>query len=123
MHEFSIALSIKDIAEEETRKANASFIEKIVLEIGELAGVEIDSLNFVWDSAVIGSVLQNAEKNIIVIPGKAECLDCGEGFKVDQYFNECPRCNSMATSLIKGRELRVKSLSLVFDEIEQMSKV
>lgn len=123
MHEFSIALSIRDIAEEEAKKAGASSVEKIVLEIGELAGVEFDSLNFVWESAVRGSVLENAEKVVLKTPGKAKCLDCSEVFTADQYFNTCTRCGSLATQLIQGRELRVKSLSLVFDEIEQTANI
>ena len=66
MHELSIALGIVKIAEDETKKANAKKVTKIELEIGELSGVEIESLNFVWQSAIKDSVLEFCEKEIIL---------------------------------------------------------
>ena len=76
MHELSIALGIVKIAEDETKKANAKKVTKIELKIGVLAGVEIDSLNFVWSSAVEDTVLEFAEKEVVVINGMGKCIDC-----------------------------------------------
>ena len=44
MHEMSIALGIVKIAEEEVVKHEAKYISEIVLEIGELSGIELDSV-------------------------------------------------------------------------------
>ncbi len=112
MHEFSIALSIVEIADEEAKKANA-IVEKIELEIGELSGVELDALNFVWEAAVKNSVLAEAEKNIRIIKGEASCLDCGHQYPALQFFSQCPACSSMMTTLTRGRELKVKAITLL----------
>lgn len=112
MHEFSIALSIVDIASDEVQKNRAKGVEKIDLEIGKLSGVEIDSLKFVWDPAVKDTVLEAARRNIIEIDGLSVCQDCGHSFSSDYLFNECPECGSMFTTLKSGKELRVKSLTL-----------
>ena len=112
MHEFSIALSIVDIAREEVVKNNALGVEKIDLEIGKLSGVEIDSLKFVWEPAVKDTVLENAQRDIEEIRGISECHDCGHVFPAEYLFNECPACGSLVTILQKGKELRVKSLTL-----------
>ena len=48
MHELSIAMGIVRIAENEIAKVNAQKVEQIELEIGTLAGIEIDALDFVW---------------------------------------------------------------------------
>jgi len=76
MHELSIALGIVDIAKKETQKAHAQKVELIELEIGTLAGIEFDSLDFVWPSAVKDTVLEHAKKKIHIIEGKAKCGDC-----------------------------------------------
>lgn len=112
MHELSIALSIVDIAEKEAAKAKARKVDLIELEIGTLAGIEFDSLEFVWPSAVKDTVLENAERKIKVIQGEAKCSDCGTVFKLDNIYDACPKCKSYLKGILKGKELLVKSLEI-----------
>ncbi|MGZ0014708.1 hydrogenase maturation nickel metallochaperone HypA/HybF [Yeosuana sp. AK3] len=112
MHELSIALGIVDIAEKETKKAQKSKVDLIELEIGTLAGIEFDSLDFVWPIAVKNSVLEFALKKIKVIHGEAKCSDCDTVFKLDHVYDSCPNCNSYLKVIIKGKELLVKSLEV-----------
>ncbi|MCX2720361.1 hydrogenase maturation nickel metallochaperone HypA [Lentiprolixibacter aurantiacus] len=110
MHEMSIAMSIVKIAEEEARKANVRHFSAIDLEIGTLAGIEFDALDFVWEAAVQQTVLEKAEKRIIKIPGRARCADCNEEYPVSFIYDNCPSCGSYLKSILQGKELRVKSL-------------
>ena len=112
MHELSIALGIVKIAEDETKKANAKKVDLIELEIGTLAGIEFDSLDFVWPSAVKDTVLENAEKSTIIIEAKGKCLDCDTIFDLKNVFDPCPKCNSFLKGIIQGKELRVKSIEV-----------
>ncbi|MCE2611696.1 hydrogenase maturation nickel metallochaperone HypA [Flavobacteriaceae bacterium D16] len=112
MHEMSIALSIVKIAEEEARKAKVTQFAAIDLEIGTLAGIEFDALDFVWEAAVQKTVLEKAEKRIIKIPGKANCSDCGQEFTLSFVYDNCPSCGSYLKHIVQGKELRVKSLEL-----------
>lgn len=112
MHELSIALGIVKIAEEETTKANATKVDLIELEIGTLAGIEFDSLDFVWPAAVKGTVLEHAKKNTIIIRAKAKCLDCDTVFDIEHIFDSCPVCESFLKGIIQGKELRVKSIEV-----------
>ena len=113
MHELSIAMGIVRIAENETAKANAEKVVKIELEIGVLAGVELDSLNFVWESAVKDSVLEKAEKEISVIEGKGKCADCDTVFEMEYIYDICPKCSSNFKGILQGKELRVKALEVI----------
>jgi hydrogenase nickel incorporation protein HypA/HybF len=113
MHELSIVLSIVDIADEEVKKHNAHHVDSINLEIGAVAGVEFDALNFVWDAAVKNSVLDGASRHIDVVKAKARCIDCGCVFEVNDRFQACPVCHDYFTELLQGKELKVKSLTLV----------
>ena len=110
MHELSIVMGIVDLASEQVRRAGRRQVDRIDLDIGSLAGVELDALDFAWQSAVRRTVLQDAERRINRIPGKARCLDCGAVFPVSELYEPCPRCGEYLTELVQGKELRVKSL-------------
>ena len=112
MHELSIAMGIVDIAQKEIDKVNANKVDLIVLEIGTLAGIEMDALDFVWPSAVKDTVLEHATKKINIIHGEAKCSDCDTIFKLDNIYDACPNCNSYLKGIIKGKELLVKSLEV-----------
>jgi hydrogenase nickel incorporation protein HypA/HybF len=113
MHELSIALGIVKIAEDETAKAKAEKVVKIELEVGVLSGIELDSLNFVWDSAVKSTVLETAEKVIDVVEGVGKCVDCDTEFEMENIYDCCPNCGSNFKSVLKGKELRVKTLEVI----------
>lgn len=112
MHELSVAMGIVNIAEKEIKKANKNKVTLIELEIGSISGVELDSLEYVWDIAVKDTVLENAEKVIDFIEAEAKCLECDTKFSVENVYDNCPKCKSYFKDIIKGKELRVKSLEV-----------
>ncbi|MBT8205957.1 MAG: hydrogenase maturation nickel metallochaperone HypA [Eudoraea sp.] len=112
MHEMSIALSIVKIAEEEARKARVKHFAAIDMEIGTLAGIEFDALDFVWQAAVQETVLEKAKKRIVKIPAKARCGECDEVYSLEYIHDNCPKCASFLKTILQGKELRVKSLEL-----------
>ena len=112
MHEMSIAMSIVKKKKKEARKAQVSQFAAIEMEIGTLAGIEFDALDFVWEAAVQSSVLENAEKRITKIPARARCGDCQKEYLIEFIHDNCPECGSFLKTIIQGKELRVKSLEL-----------
>lgn len=113
MHELSIAMGIVKIAEEETAKANAKAVEKIELVIGSLAGVELDSLHYVWKTATKETVLENAELDIEFLEAKAKCLECETTFVMENIYDSCPKCNSYFKDILQGKELKIKALEVI----------
>ena len=113
MHELSIITSIVDIASEHVRKAHAQRVESIELEIGELSGVEWTALDFAWEVGVQRSVLEQAERQINRIEGRAKCADCGKEFTMKALFDPCPACGSFFNEILSGKELRVKALTVI----------
>lgn len=112
MHELSVVMGIVKIAEQEALKGGAIKIERIELEIGNLAGIDFQALDFVWDSAVQGTMLERAEREIIQIEGKATCSDCDHEFEIEKYYDPCPNCNSFLKIIQQGKELRIKALEV-----------
>lgn len=110
MHELSIAMSIVESAEEAARQSGCRTISRIDLEIGTLAGVEPDALDFAWPSAIKDTMLQHAERHINYIQARAQCMDCGTTFDTPARMSPCPSCGERFTFLLRGEELRIVSL-------------
>ena len=105
MHELSIALSIINLAIKEAEKSNATRVSELELEIGEMAGVNIEALEFSMSIAMQNTILEGAKVRIVAV-----CRDCKTRFSPVSMFDPCPRCYSHEIEFLRGRELRLKSL-------------
>lgn len=112
MHELSIVHSIVDIAREQVQQHQAQRVDHIELEIGTLAGIEWDSLEFAWPLAVQGTVLAAAERSIERIQARARCCDCSHEYDIQAAFDPCPICGELFSDLLQGQEMRVKALTV-----------
>ncbi len=110
MHELSIALNIVELAVEEAHRNNAGMVVQVEVEIGTMSGVEIEALQFAWDSAILGTPAEKASLEIKVIQAEARCLDCENLFPVQNFFVQCPQCGSYRYEIFQGRELKIRSL-------------
>ena len=110
MHELSIVMGIIDIAEEQVQKAHAKNVDSIELQIGSMAGIEMDALDFSWQAAVKNTVLENAERIIDHVPAKAKCSNCDHEFMIHEPFDPCPICDNHFITFLQGKEMRVKAL-------------
>lgn len=115
MHEFSIALSIIEIAEKESKAANANSITELVLDIGTQSGIEVYALEAALEMAVINTALEKAKIQINQIQAEAKCKDCSEVFTIENIFDPCPKCGGFYHEIISGKELKVKSLLIETD--------
>lgn len=112
MHELSIAMGIVDTATSELDKHEGMEIEAIELEIGLLAGLEIDAFEFAWPLAIKDSALENAQRITHLIKGKAICQECDTEFEKTQLFDACPKCGGFFHTITAGKELKIKSITL-----------
>ena len=110
MHELSIAYSMLEIALDHARQAQASEIREIELEIGELAGVIPESLEFCFEAVCKDTVAEGSCLSLKLVPAVGVCEDCRNVFKPDSAFALCPECSGMKIRLDQGKEMRVKSI-------------
>lgn len=110
MHELSIALSIVELVEKEARRNGSDTVQEVELEIGTLAGVELMTLDFALESAIKNTMLESARIVKLYIKGEGHCTDCEMSFPVTTLFSPCPYCSSYCVQIVKGKELRVKTI-------------
>ena len=110
MHELSIAYGILEVAKTEAEKSNARKVHEIDVEIGTLAGVVNESLEFAMNAITRETIFQNTKLIIHEVLPLARCIDCNLEYTTSYLFSSCPVCNKTNTLLIRGKELRVTSL-------------
>lgn len=110
MHEFSIAVSIIEIAEAEAQKAKAVKVKELILDIGTMSGVEFYALDTAMEMAVKNTMLEKSSIKINKIQAKAKCTECAKEFDIDHVYDPCPYCQSLYHELLTGKELQIKSI-------------
>jgi hydrogenase nickel incorporation protein HypA/HybF len=108
MHEMGITQSIVAIVSEQ---AAGRKVKRVTLEIGKLAAIMPDAIRFCFDVVAQGSALDGAALDIIEIPGRARCLDCGTEMVLSEIFGRCA-CGSRQLERLAGQELNIKSMEL-----------
>lgn len=113
MHEFGLAEAALQAALAEARKAGAAQVLRVVIRIGELSGVDPESLRFAFESLRAGTPAHDAALEIESVPAVATCKVCGCEFSPDDApIALCPHCGSPHMSFTRGRELDLVQVEL-----------
>jgi hydrogenase nickel incorporation protein HypA/HybF len=113
MHELSIALSIVDLAEEESELRGGLQIKCVHLKLGQLAGVVKEALLSSYEMARENTALAGSELIIEDVPAAIYCRHCDTRRLVDspEWFR-CSGCGSLSSEVVQGKELEVVSLEV-----------
>ena len=107
MHEMSVAEGILKIAFDVMNKNDCSTIRAIGLKLGDMSGVELESLTLAFNVLIRDTPARDARLNINRVPITAQCNKCLKTFNVEHYNFLCPECDGVLI-LKSGRELQVE---------------
>lgn len=113
MHELNICLSIVDTLEAQAQQHQFHHIKKLWLEIGELAGIELDALRFSFPIAASRSVADKAILDITSVEGRVQCDSCQKDVTIKTLFEPCPLCGHYGYHILQGKELRIVKMEVV----------
>lgn len=112
MHEASIAQNLLEIIENTAEQNNATKVNKAFVTIGKLQAIEKDSLLFAFDALKEGTISNDAELIIDIIPITGFCHDCKSTSEYDAYIFSCNQCNSNNVELKTGEELKITEIEV-----------
>ena len=118
MHELSIALSMIEMASAEAAARGNSRVTALHLKLGPLSGVVKEALLFSYDVACEGTLLEGSRLLVEEIPVIVDCSNCGPQLPETIQDVRCPRCGSLDSEVVQGRELEVVALEL--EETEEL---
>lgn len=116
MHELSIARSLVRVAEEAAQEAGAVKVTALYLRLGALAGVVRESLEFAYDFATDGTLLEGSKLVIEPVDILCRCESCDRNVRPDSSTKiRCPECDAPTPNILEGRELLVRAID--YDEV------
>jgi hydrogenase nickel incorporation protein HypA/HybF len=119
MHELSIALSMIEMAKEESARRGDARVIALHLKLGSLSGVVKEALTFSFEIACQGTVLEGAKLIIEEVPVVIRCPACCEERETTSIQDlRCPECCDSSAEVVSGRELEVVALEL--EEVEEL---
>ncbi|WP_298382715.1 hydrogenase maturation nickel metallochaperone HypA [Ferrimicrobium sp.] len=123
MHEASLARAIIASVSEalDERHIDPRRVRRIHLDIGELAQVDVESLEFAFGFAVEESSLRTSSLVIASVPAVLACTQCGSrNLYSAEFFFTCPLCQG-ACVVEAGKEFDVVGLDLDDAELDDDS--
>ena len=80
MHEMGIAASVLDLVRQDVPVIQGPLVRRVTVRVGELAGVQADSLRFCFEALVAGTPYQSAALAIEQLAAMRACRGCGTEF-------------------------------------------
>lgn len=109
MHELGITQSIVEACCE---RAGDARVARVTVEIGCLCAVLPDAVRFCYDVCTQGTPLEGSTIEIIAVPGRGQCRDCGHDMVMLDWFTLCA-CGSANLECSGGQELRIKEMQVL----------
>lgn len=94
MHEIGVMINLVKTVENFAKENNITEIQKLVIQIGELSSVIPRFAKACYPPAVHGTMLEDTELKIEIIPGNGMCENCKHIFNVVKSEGKCPKCQS-----------------------------
>lgn len=112
MHEMALAEGVLQLIEDAAREQSFTRVTAVWLEIGQLAGVDVEAMKFCFDAVTRGSLAEGAMLEIVHTPGSGWCLQCSQSVPLSEVYGVCPLCGQYQVQVTGGTEMRVKELEV-----------
>jgi hydrogenase nickel incorporation protein HypA/HybF len=109
---MSLMSSIFEIINDTVKVHQPKKVTKVTLKVGELTNALPEALEMAFEVFARESIVEGAELEILRIPIKVHCVECGQDSIVEERRFVCSNCESIAVSVTEGRELQIDSLEV-----------
>jgi hydrogenase nickel incorporation protein HypA/HybF len=113
MHELSIAMSIVEMAEEESARHGGARVQAVHLKLGKLSGVVKEALLSSYEMACQATSLEGSQLLIEEVAVEVFCAQCdGPRLVTSIQCLACPECGTPTSTVLHGKELEVVALEI-----------
>ena len=111
MHELAIS---EAIVSEVCEHVGDARVCRVTVEIGRLAAVVPEAIQFCFGLAANGTAVEGAALEIVEIPARGDCRQCGNSVDLgDSFIGTCAACGGIDLEIVNGQELRIRSVEVV----------
>jgi len=112
VHELAICQSLLDQARQIADTHQGAGIERIIVQIGPLSGVEAPLLSQAFTFARVAAGFADTILEIEISPVRVRCRQCGTESEASVNALLCSACGGWQVDLISGDEMILQSLVL-----------
>lgn len=109
MHELGVVIEVIKTIEDFARNNKLTKIHTLIIQIGELSSINPRYFEACYPIAVDGTLLQDTNLEIEIVPGNAICKKCNKVFNLIENKSKCPNCGSTG-QILCGKELMIKEI-------------
>ena len=103
MHELGMCASIVDAIE---RRAGSRPVARVRVRVGRLHHVHPEAFDQSFAMAAMGSVAEDAQAELVILPIRRHCRSCGADYESDDvYVDACSTCGGVDVETTGGDEL------------------
>jgi hydrogenase nickel incorporation protein HypA/HybF len=107
MHELGLCASIVDAIE---TRAGERPVAKVRVRVGRLHHVHPEAFDQSFAIAAMGTVAEDADAELVLLPVMAHCASCGARWDSDEIPAACSECGGVEVELVGGDELMLESI-------------
>lgn len=107
MHEYGLCEAIMDAA---VRRAEGRRVTEVTVRIGAMHRADEGALDQAFEMMATGTVAEDADLRLVVVPVTARCRSCGHRMRTDDLWSACERCGSGDLDTSGGDELLLESI-------------
>ena len=112
MHELSVVANLFEILKDKLDAQKGKRVCSIKLQVGLLSGVVPELLKTAFDIYKKDTFAEDAELDIIEVPCKVECQECGTVAIKEDYVFICDKCGSADMTTLEGTEMILETMEI-----------
>ncbi|HKT04953.1 MAG TPA: hydrogenase maturation nickel metallochaperone HypA [Rugosimonospora sp.] len=107
MHEYGLAEGILDAVQ---ARAGGRRVRRVRVRAGARHGVDSESMAQAWQLVAAGTEAADAALDLVPVPIRLHCRECGHEADTADLLAVCPQCTSADVALAGGDELTLESI-------------
>ena len=108
MHELALVGKMVAVVTARVRPAR---VARVRIQIGKLAGVLPETVQFCFAICTRGTALDGAALEIDEVRGRGRCRRCGADVTMETFVDPC-LCGSLEIDVVGGKELRIDTVEV-----------
>ena len=118
MHEYSVVQALITRVEAEATARQAIAVHRLTVQVGELAGLDVELFATAFDTFREGTVCAGATLDVERVPARWSCRACGGAIE-DGAPLQCPTCGAPAR-LEQGDEIILGRIEMEVPDVHDL---
>ncbi|NIA06593.1 MAG: hypothetical protein GWP14_02980 [Actinobacteria bacterium] len=112
VHEMSVATGIMNVLHSKLSKLASCRLTALQLSLGELSGIDRDSLCFALDTLLADADYNGVEIRFELTPATFKCSVCNWQGRLESFALTCPECAGQDLDIIAGQDVTLEGIEV-----------